>query len=355
MKTTIIPLTQLTKSLKKKEDHIKMFEQTDKSFTKFQIANTSEQFYYSNYDNAIYDINKVLKSHTSPKDQTWFEVIKETRNIKGKSSSPYWIRILLGHACNYSCSYCLQKDIGNPDERQKIETTDKFILDLEKLNWSSVEKVDLWGGEPFLYWNTMVPLMRHFDRHNLTWFISTNGSALQQKHVDFFASLKSTVEIGLSHDALAHERLRGPEVLIKKVEILKMMQSAPNIKFGINTVISDSNFDLFEINDFFYNYLTENNLDKSKFGLGFILGRNHDYENTHNSAMHVISDENLPKFKKILKTYIEKGIEQTLKKVDNKILNNSLLFGPTGVFDFAKSMRSQVLPTITTSCGVDDA
>ena len=54
-----------------------------------------------------------------------------------KNNKPYWVRILFGQACNYSCEYCLQKDIGNPDERNKIETTDKFIEQLSKLDLSN--------------------------------------------------------------------------------------------------------------------------------------------------------------------------------------------------------------------------
>ena len=125
-----------------------------------------------------------------------------------------------------------------------------------------------------------------------------------------------------------------------------MMQSAPNIKFGINTVISDSNFDLFEINDFFYNYLTENNLDKSKFGLGFILGRNHDYENTHNSAMHVISDENLPKFKKILKRWDKVVLSKIILSNFRPKQPNELIGGPrASIFELFIAIPSR--PNLT--------
>lgn len=358
MKTTVVSLDQVRRSLKKvkEPDHLPMFEKTDRSFTKFRIDRTGEYFYYCNWDNGIYDGNMNPVSAITEPDAEWYEAIKETRNLAGKSNKPFWIRVLLGHACNYSCDYCLQKDIGNPEERGKITTTDRFIEQLSKLDLSDLDKIDLWGGEPFLYWKSIVPIMEHFDRPGLTWFISTNGTTLLPKHIEFFSKLKSRVEIGLSHDGPAHEELRGPEFLDRKADVLKALQKAPNIKFSFNCVITKTNYDLFAINKFFVDYIEKYGLNRDQCAITYIIGRNHDYENYHNSANHVIGGESLLKCKEILDRFMDACIEQFIDRTaDHGLLKNNMFTGNMGVMPYIQTLKKQILPTITTSCGVDDA
>jgi sulfatase maturation enzyme AslB (radical SAM superfamily) len=118
-----ISLNNLKRTLKKQEDELPMFSRTPESWSKFTVDDNGTVFYYSNYDNGLYDENKNPLTKVAEADDDYIEVVSETRS-RTKSNKPYWIRILLGHACNYSCSYCMQKDIGNPGERSKITTTD---------------------------------------------------------------------------------------------------------------------------------------------------------------------------------------------------------------------------------------
>lgn len=355
MKTTLISVDSLKNSLKKKPEKLAMFEKTDASFTKFQIERTGEYFYYCNYDNGIYDSNKNPITKVAEETDLWKRAITETRQIT-KNNKPYWVRILFGQACNYSCEYCLQKDIGNPDERGKIKTTDRFIEQLDKLDLSNLGKIDLWGGEPLLYWKSIMPIMEHFDREGLVWYMATNGTTLQMKHVEFFSKLKSKVEIGISHDGPAHERLRGEEFLHKKVDVLKALQKLPNVDISFNSVITNTNYDLFEINKFFYDYCTQSGLDISKIGLGWTIGRNHDYEDCgENSSNHVLRGESLNDFKDISKKFLETCVEQFIEGKPRQIMNNASFTGGMGVLPFVKSLKEQVLPTVTTACGVDDS
>jgi uncharacterized protein len=192
-----ISVESLKKSFKKVEDRLPMIVQTPESFTRFKVTGTNQYFYYSNYDNGLYNESMQPLSEVTTPDENYQAVIQETRS-RVKSDKPYWIRVLLGHACNYSCTYCLQKDIGNPDEREKITTTERFIQQIENLDLSRLQRIDLWGGETLLYWKTIEEIMTKFDREGLEWFIPTNGTPLQMKHIEFFRTLKSTVGIGLS-------------------------------------------------------------------------------------------------------------------------------------------------------------
>jgi len=345
-----ISLTSVKNSLKKQPDRLPMIERTADSITKFRSGNI--EFYYDNYTNGMYDKDMNPLSEPVEPTDAYNDVIKETRS-RVKSDKPFWIRILLGHACNYSCDYCMQKDIGNPDEREKITTTEQFIQQLSKLDMSRLEKIDLWGGETFLYWKTMVDIMLAYDREGLTWFIPTNGTPLQMKHIEFFSKLKGTVTIGVSHDGPGHERLRGEEFLHKKIEILKAAQKIDNIKFSFNPVLSRTNYNLFDINNFFYNYASENGLDMTRLAISWNLGHNYDYDNESGSANHVISGDALQDFKGIVERYLD-ACHAQMNGVDNKILNSNLWQGGMGVLPYAKTLRQQILPTSITSCGVDD-
>ena len=124
----------------------------------------------------------------------------------------------MGHACNYSCGYCMQKDIGNPNERPENFWLEPFIESVKNnLDLQNLERIELWGGEPFLYWNDMVPIMKYLDAPNRHFFISTNGSALRQKHVDFFKTLQATILMGISHDGPGQETLRGENIFSKTI------------------------------------------------------------------------------------------------------------------------------------------
>lgn len=346
-----ISIASLKRSMKKQPDRLPMFERTSESITKFTAGD--KVFYYDNYTNGIYNDQMESLSEPTEPDAEYELVISETRS-RVKSNKPYWIRILLGHACNYDCSYCMQKDIGNPDEREKITTTERFIEQISNLDLSRLNKIDLWGGETFLYWKTMVEIMTAFDRDGLTWFIPTNGTPLSMKHIEFFKGLKSEVTIGLSHDGPGQERLRGEEFLHKKVDILKSAQTVNNIKFSFNPVLSRTNYNVLEINKFFYDFATLHGLDTNKLAIAWVLGHNHDYENISGSANHVIGGEALVDFKLILDNYMDACIDQRFNGISHNIINNSLFDGGMGVLPYIKTLKKQILPTNTTSCGVDD-
>ena len=203
-----ISLASLKKSLKKVEDRLPMITKTPESFSKFKVTGTGQSFFYSNFDNGLYSESMEPLSQVSERTEEYDAVISETRS-RVKSNKPYWIRVLLGHACNYNCDYCMQKDIGNPDEREKITTTDRFIEQIEALDLSRLTRIDLWGGETLLYWKTIEEIMLKFDRPGLYWYIPTNGTPLMMKHVEFFKNLKGEVGIGISHDGPGHVRLRA--------------------------------------------------------------------------------------------------------------------------------------------------
>jgi uncharacterized protein len=291
-------------------------------------TDSGRSFFYNNRSNGLFtkDMESVALHDSDSSD--YIGAAKNLYGKKTKSSSPVALRILMGHACNYSCSYCMQMDIGNPDELPKRKNLDKFFEDVSNnFDLSNLERIELWGGEPFLYWNDMVPLMNFFDAEGRTFAVSTNGSCLSQKHAEFFATLKSDIVISISHDGPRQEQLRGEEILGRPriINTLHMFDELENVGYGFQCSITNTNFDLFAINDFFRGHIVSNGLKTN--GLSFSLGRTYqeggngfDYlgcniidgqeEKTSDSQLHVIHGDNLEKFRIILRDYLEAHYQQ---------------------------------------------
>jgi len=328
------------------------------SLTKFKIERTGEFFYYDNKSSVLLDNNK--KRLALPvKDPSAEAELKGRFGRNTKDNNPETIKITLGHGCNYSCGYCMQKDIGNPDERPANGMTPMLIKNIRRnLDISETNRIELWGGETLLYWNDIQALMTEFDHEGITWYIPTNGTPLMDKHLDFFMQLKGEVAIGISHDGPAHEELRGKEFIHKKVEVFRRIQDEcyPKVQFSFNPVISNTNYDLFKINDFFHSFLKENNL--KPVALSYELGRVYDEQMAENSAHHVISGDDIPKYKEILRRYLSTHLEYMETNGysrDGELLPTNLFHIGAGVVPFAQTLRHEKTPLLKTNCGADDS
>lgn len=327
------------------------------SLTKFRIVNTGEYFYHDNQSNGLLDPDlKDLSTPVVVPDD--YQDLYDEFQTNVKSNHPHLMKITLGHGCNYSCGYCMQKDIGNPDERPPNGLTPKLIADLRSnFDFSKIERIELWGGETLLYWKDMMPIMEEFDREGIMWYIPTNGTPLMQKHIDFLMQLKGNTAFGISHDGPAHESTRGKEFIHKKIEVFQRIQQEcfPKIQFSFNPVISRTNYDLFKINDFFHEFFTKYGLKQTT--ISYEVGRVYDETMAKNSTHHVISGEHLDRYKAILKAYLDAHLAQ-FKRIgmskDGELLANSLFHTGLGVIPYAKMLKQQRIPLLKTSCGVDD-
>jgi len=327
------------------------------NLSKFKLLESNQIIYYDVDENALYNSEGAALSSFPTLPLEFYQESAKIHGSRKKSNKPTALRILFGHACNYSCGYCMQKDIGNPDERPKNSNLEKFINAIkDNLDLENLERIELWGGEPFLYWNDIQPVMEFLDSPGRHFFISTNGSALRDKHIDFFVNLKGSIAIGISHDGPGQELLRGEDIFQKKsvISAIKRIDDlAPKIQFSFNTVISRQNFDLFEINDYFVDIALR--LDLKNVKLSFILGRNYDETNSQNSTHHVIDKDNHKKFKEVMESYMDFSISQLYKVSERPkpLLRSNVFDGPHGPVNFALSMKNKIPVTATSNCGAD--
>jgi uncharacterized protein len=316
------------------------------SYSQFRVLNSGEDFYYENHNHALYNSDfSAVNLQFDPA-----RISLPTSSLK-KSNTPTTIKIVLGHACNYSCGYCVQKDIGNSEERSKNVNTLRFINQLkENVKVAALQRIELWGGETLLYWPDIVEIMGALDREGLTWYIPTNGTTLTNKHVEYFASLKGKVTIGISHDGPGHVFLRGPEFLHRKVEVLKNLQQA-KISFSFNPVISLHNYDLFAVDEFFSSFLKKNGLDP--VNLVFELGRVYDKTLSKNSFQHVIHGDHVEKYGRILKKYLKRHKDELNQTSGEKLLRSNLFHFGNGALPYAVTLKQQRPISFRSNCGVD--
>ena len=93
-------------------------------YTLYELAN-GQQFHYDTLDNSIRSGGELLNLPPLHSPE-WYEIEAARHGTGKKTNAPIAVRLLLGHACNYSCVYCMQKDIGNPLERGRNMQMDKF-------------------------------------------------------------------------------------------------------------------------------------------------------------------------------------------------------------------------------------
>lgn len=294
----------------------------------FEIAlSGGGKVYYSVYNNALYqdpDCTSIISPNPVRLDLD-FQMV----GTRQKRNDPYWLRIQLGHECNYSCSYCLQKDLGSLSK----PTKNKPSFDARAfsgLNLSNLSRIDLWGGEPILYWDTICQIIDYYDREGLEFFISTNGSLLRKKHLEYFASLKSKICLGISHDGPMQTTLRGKEWLDRDPDILKTLNDY-GVLWSFNPTISTQNPDIGAVHDFFVNWAKANGVKVPYINFGL----QHDHSPiSDGSSLH----QHLQKF---------------LARTD--VVPNSLHNGEQGVEGFIRSMAFPNVAARVTSCGVDDS
>ncbi len=180
--------------------------------------------------------------------------------ILGKSKEVSKLRIQLGLACNYQCSYCLQAN--HRDHAIKVanqETVETFLKKLDQAGISLTPHgmIDLWGGEPLVYWKTikhLVPRLREKYGYEVEISLFTNGVLLKEEIINFLVEYR--VKVHISHDGPGFSLRDQADPLfdpdIKKQWLDLYRKSADiGIPMAFFSVIQPGNCDLFALRAFF--------------------------------------------------------------------------------------------------------
>lgn len=165
---------------------------------------------YSPHESTLVDANGLpLLSDVEPAD---FHVApRVSPQAPGhKSAAPRTLKIQLGMRCNYSCSYCNQAaelDVGTVT---RTADADAFLAGLDGWLQGEPERIEFWGGEPFLYFaklRRLVPALRTRFPH-AEFSVISNGSLIDEEILAFIE--EHDLFVAVSHDGPG-QHLRGPD------------------------------------------------------------------------------------------------------------------------------------------------
>ena len=128
-----------------------------------------------------------------------------------KSRSPDTLKIQLGLACNFGCSYCSQASQVGAATMSKTADVESFLRDLDVWLERPPRHIEFWGGEPLLYFAKLRALVPELDRRfpDAGFSMISNGSLLDEEIAEFI--LDWDIELAISHDGPGqHVRGRDP-------------------------------------------------------------------------------------------------------------------------------------------------
>lgn len=120
---------------------------------------------------------------------------------------PVLLQLEYTYRCTLNCKYCCA---ASSPKRREIMDFDKFKHIIDLINAEDIFQVHVLGGEPFLMPNYIRYLLENL--HNKSVYISTNGTIINEKVIEWISNSKNNVEIivGIDgHTAYIHNAVRG--------------------------------------------------------------------------------------------------------------------------------------------------
>ena len=228
-------------------------------------ANDRKEFLYDNMTNTLSGLDGFVFEYgdISAKVETRkpFTPFSPSQPLK-KSKDVRILKIQLGLSCNYSCDYCSQRFVERPKETTQKDI-EEFISKIRALNFNEQDglKIEMWGGEPFVYWKTMKPLVSALKLEFSSWIkkphfsVITNGSILTEEICEWLIS--NDFAVAVSHDGPG-QSVRGPDPFddpVKKSLVMSLYSKLrPLGRMSFNSMMNSTNSSRKEVFDWFVNF-----------------------------------------------------------------------------------------------------
>ncbi len=151
-----------------------------------------------------------------------------------QSSNISSLCFILTGACNFACEYCYQNRNGSKICQTVIdEAIDKLLVLVEPDG-----EVSFYGGEPLICIEELRYIVKKISgiRKDIRFCITTNGSLLTSKIVDFLSNHSFNVMISYDGESLQNKRSAGSAKNIKSH--LEVLLGKPSIKLATNSVFT---------------------------------------------------------------------------------------------------------------------
>lgn len=207
-----------------------------------------------NGDEYVYDNDKIAVYKRKDKDV--LNLCSDGISKKKKYFAN--VNFILNNSCNMACSYCYANK-GTYNQSKSIldfEKAKEVIDTLESLRRENKEKgfnVTFFGGEPLLEFALIKKIVKYTytvveDNANVSWFIVTNGTLLNDEIVSFFQKYNFGVTVSIDGLKDAHDRNRvfyngaGSYDLI----VSNMKKYSQCIEFVARLTVNNENYDVLE-------------------------------------------------------------------------------------------------------------
>lgn len=215
---------------------------------------------YDNETNELTDARGQSLLPLPKKQEVKAAAVPFSKDAPAGKKSPRILKIQMGLSCNYSCEYCSQRFVPHADETTKRDV-EPFLDQLDSWLTTVPERIEFWGGEPFVYWKTFKPLAeglrkRFPDKEATRFQVITNGSLLDDEKLDWLDDLG--FQLAISHDAVG-QHVRGPDPLedpkTREVLLKAYRRFAPDGRLSFNSMLNSKNDSRAAIQKFFQELL----------------------------------------------------------------------------------------------------
>lgn len=196
---------------------------------------------YDNMTSQLVWDNGLPAANVTPREYDDAPVVSYT--TPGGKTVPKVLKVSLGLSCNYECNYCSQRFVPHA-ESTNPDDIEPFVALLTDALAQPPERIEFWGGEPFVYWKTLKPLAERLRSMypDASFNIITNGSLLDTEKNEWLDSLGFSV--GLSHDgpgyhARGADPLDDPEKKATIMDLWSRLQ--PKGRMSINAMMHARN------------------------------------------------------------------------------------------------------------------
>ena len=237
-------------------------------------------FNYDNETNVLSSADGNVYKDNNPRTHNHKESLPfSPKNPLKKSNKVKTLKIQLGLSCNYSCEYCSQRFVERADETS-FKDVDDFMNSIQSLEFDESEglRIELWGGEPFVYWKTIQPLVQRLKIKFQHWknepkfSVITNGSILTDEIIEWL--LNNMNSMAISHDGPG-QWVRGPDPLEDKEhaeKILKLYREVRSQKrnlktISFNSMLNSKNYDRKAIRQWFIDFTGDPTVQVGEGGL----------------------------------------------------------------------------------------
>lgn len=230
------------------------------------------KIYYDNETSELFDQDNERFEDDSYQERQWptFPQTSKETPLSKNLNAIKTLKIQLGLSCNYSCNYCSQRFVPHAEETSNPDYAQKFLDNIDTWLVSVPEKIEIWGGEPFVYWKVMKPLVEGLkNKFPTTRFtVITNGSVLTPEINEWVDAMDFNVAI--SHDGPG-QHVRGPNPLDDpetKKNIMDLYgRLAPKGKISFNAMIHRNNQDREAIQAYFREIIGHDNFNIGEGGI----------------------------------------------------------------------------------------